>query len=514
MDGLPCEILEHVYCFLNFCDYLRATEVCCLWKNIFASKISRNGNLIISYHMLKARNKSLYTIFELFSKNSRIYQNIVFEGIDFLSFDRKTEIQFKVFLANVGWNSKFLILQDCILTTFELCQICKLMKELEFLEISSCRIHYNVMLVPDLKLNFTTLKLINIRNLKTENEEIIDLLTEGNSAVIELIINDSYIDDRTKIMLSMKRLKRLSCTFYQSVSVQNILSRPEVVLHSLQLQRKPSDLLHPDIISNIIQNQCNLREFCINTPLTAELLTEISRNLVYLEKLSITIHDSISPVCSTTTWPNLRVLQMSCRTMHFIDVILNSMIFEKLTELQLYTERFSKNTMKIIYAKCSGLKTLTLSALSMMRCQETLGTIGCKLLNIETIDIHCSSQTDFAAFLKSAETLRHLRSLHLFYCEKITDHTIASICMPYLSSFKLSHNRQKLRMDNCRRILVQWRFAPQYINNVQCLRLYHDTYPEFFYYNLPTVNSEPPKSNNYIYFDSNDDSSDLDELHF
>ncbi|XP_055549862.1 uncharacterized protein LOC129732735 isoform X6 [Wyeomyia smithii] len=72
----------------------------------------------------------------------------------------------------------------------------------------------------------------------------------------------------------------------------------------------------------------------------------------------------------------------------------------------------------------------------------------------------------------------------------------------------------KLRMDNCRRILVQWRFAPQYINNVQCLRLYHDTYPEFFYYNLPTVNSEPPKSNNYIYFDSNDDSSDLDELHF
>ncbi|XP_053695281.1 uncharacterized protein LOC128742828 isoform X2 [Sabethes cyaneus] len=440
MNSLPCEVLEHIYSFLNFYDYLRATEVCRFWNELFTSKISRNGILQLSQRLLTIRNETFYIVLYHFSKASRVYHNIMFNGIDFLSLDRRTELQFVVFLANVGMNVKNIILLDCNIGISKLCQICSVIKQLEILKIDRCSVQYDVLLLPEFLLSFKALKKINIQNLKTENEEIVDFITNGNSAIIDLAINDGYIDERTEIFSNVERLKSLSCTFYHSGSLLNLLSHPKLNLNSLQLQRKPADQFHMYNITNIILAQCNLREFYLNTALTIEMLIEISVNLVCLEVLSITIDGLNPPVCTTITWPNLRVLRMSC--VSYIDILLSSMVFRKLEELHIHTERLPKDAMRIIYEKGLDLKNLTLSTLSLLRCEESLGIIGNKLPNLNAIEVHCSTNTDFQAFLRSAETLKRLKTLQFVYCEKITDSTIGSVDMPYLFSFNLSYNRQ------------------------------------------------------------------------
>lgn len=69
-----------------------------------------------------------------------------------------------------------------------------------------------------------------------------------------------------------------------------------------------------------------------------------------------------------------------------------------------------------------------------------------------------------------------------------------------------------LKIENCRRLLIQWRNAPHYINSLKSLRNYYNMYPEFFYYHLPVESAEKYDSDDCIYYDSEADLPDIDDF--
>lgn len=131
-----------------------------------------------------------------------------------------------------------------------------------------------------------------------------------------------------------------------------------------------------------------------------------------------------------------------------------------------------------MFTKCFRIKHLTLRRCPGVN-DDVVELIADKLPNLEYLDISESSEI-------TLNSIRHI----------ITG-------LRFLT---------KLQLNNCRRILMQWRFAPQYIDNFECLKKYHDSYPEFFYYNLPIENPAPPNHYDDFYYDSNEDYSDIDDF--
>uniref|UniRef100_A0A1Q3F3Q6 Uncharacterized protein n=1 Tax=Culex tarsalis TaxID=7177 RepID=A0A1Q3F3Q6_CULTA len=258
------------------------------------------------------------------------------------------------------------------------------------------------------------------------------------------------------------------------------------------------------------------------------------------------------------------------------------MIFNGLEELHLYTECLSKHSIASIYDKCCDVKKLSLSALSMVRCDAILGEINLHLTKLESLAVQCSSRTTFVPFLESIPSLPRLSSLSMVFCEKINDRSAGCFNLPYLRSLTITRNRKisaagfklifancprieiltirecfmfgdeaveaiteslphlksldvcnssgitlnsirliitrlrsltTLRIDDCHRILKQWRNASQYIGNLISLRNFYCKYPEFFFYDLPNELIVQYQSDDDCFdYDSANDASDLDDL--
>ncbi|XP_065079300.1 uncharacterized protein LOC135702204 [Ochlerotatus camptorhynchus] len=575
MENLPCEMIEHIYSFLPYSDHLRATEVCFRWKEIFEKRVLKDTLLTIAKKHCVINKHSFHNGLQRLAKSTRMYQDLMFEDIDFAYLDRQTVIQLSILLANMGLYVLNLTLKDCRLTDGKLFLIVHLMKEMQTICIDSCEIYNHSIFVPELEPRSNSIQLVSICNVKAENEaSIVDLLTSGNSAEIHVTVDKAYIDPRTDVIERYAgNIKVLSCLFSETRTIRTIFGCPALNLESLKLHRNPSNELHYVTLLETISTQRNLRKLSINMPISLRVLAQIAQTMFLLEFLEVTINDDVE--LRTTKWPKLKVLSLSHSSN--MNSILNGMDFENLEELRLHTKKLTRNTMETIYEKCAGLKKLTLTALSMVRCESILASIGDRLADLVEIDLQCSSRTTFIPFFKSIVTLKQLDSLSICCCDFITNKTLIQIHLPYLSTLKITRNfkiskeglqdlfsncprivsltirkcpaiddeavkivttclpqlkvldisespiitlnsiryimencnfLKDLQIENCRRLLIQWRNAPYYISSIHSLRSYYNMYPEFFHFHLLSEPAQECDSDYCFYNDSEADISD------
>lgn len=458
MDYLPDEMIEHIYSYLTFYDRLSATAVCRRWNRIFEAAVIPETLLKITNLNLKAKKQTLSGVIRRIAQSSRMYFDFAFEGIDFADLDHDVEIQLTVLLANIGLHVQKITLKDCRISFRKLYQSVHLMKLVHTLNIDRCNIYYDDFPEIILNLPLPNLKTIIFHNMRAENEIIIvDLLAVGNLASIKLTIDDTYIDDRTELITRYAdRVTFLSCMFYQSHTVRKIFEQPNLNLQTLQLLRKPSDQLNCITLLETLPTQTNLQRLSLNIPISMRVLAELAEFLTLLEFLSVTIRENEAAAPNQINWPKLKVLNLSYR--NSVSLLLDRMNFGHLEELHLHTERLTKHTMAIVYVRCPNLKRISLSALSMMRCDTILGSIGLQLSELEAVDVKCSALTTFIPFFISIASLTRLTALTIYFCEKITDHTILHIYLPYLSSFSITRNRKiskvglEVLFTNCPRI--------------------------------------------------------------
>lgn len=580
MEYLPCEMIEHIYSFLPYRDHLRATAVCLRWKEIFETRVLKKTLLTVAKKCFANKLSFHHGLLRL-TISTRIYRELMFEDIDFECLERQTEIQFSVVLANMGLNVVNLTLKHCRFTDEKLFLILHLLKHLKTVNIDGCRVYTQPVFIPELKPKPNNIQLVSIRNVKTENETcLVDLLISGNSANIHVAVDNTFVDQRTDVIEKhATSLKELCCLFSETRTIRRIFASPGLNLESLTLYRNPMYELHHITYQETIAPQRNLRKLSINMPISLRVLAEMAHDLPSLEYLEVTISDTDETEMVNISWMHLKVLNLSrsrdmCR-------LLKAMDFANLEELYLHTHKLGRKAMETIYEKCSGLKKLTLAALSMMRCESLLGTIGDQLPDLVEVGVQCSSRTTFIPFLQSIHTLKRLDSLSFAFCDYITNETLMQIQLPYIRTLRITRNvkisteglqsllnncpsivsltirkcpaiddeavkiittclpylefldisespiitlnsiryimencssLKDLQIENCRRLLIQWRNAPYYIDNIYSLRSYYNMYPEFFYYHLPSEPAEEYDSDYCFYYDSDADLSDIDDV--
>lgn len=583
MDYLPWEIIEHIYSFLAYSDRLLATEICLRWHDIFIVRLIKQTVLRIKGDNIHAKRMSYESVIHRFAISDRCYPHMTLEDIDFSQTNRNTEIQIAIMMANQGLHVQSLDLINCRIPMQKLYQIMHMMNRVKTLTMAHCYISlcaefWSIPFVP----KFHNLKSIALKNIRSKNEaEVLELLLRGNHAKVDLTMDNDSIDDRTQVISSFaSRIAHLSFVFYQSNTLRNVFSELEMNLETLRLKRQPHDELHSIILLEILPVQRNLKQLYINTFISTEVLQTIAKTVTGLKYLSVTIGEDDSIPLVNIYWPNLKVFYLS-RQIN-LKSLFKKMSFDSLEELHLYTECLSKHTIVNIYEKCCRVKKLSLSALSMMRCDSTLGEINLHLTKLESLAVQCSSRTTFVPLLQAIQRLPRLFSFSIVFCEKINDRSAGCIILPFLRSLCITRNRKisaagikilstncpridsltirecpmfgddaveviteslsnltaldisnssaitlnsirliltrlrclcTLRIDDCPKILKQWRNASQYTGNLFSLRNFYHKYPEFFIYDLPSDFVTQYESDDDCFdYDSANDASDTENL--
>lgn len=581
MEYLPCEMIEHIFSFLPYDDHLRATEVCSRWKEIFETRVINDTLLTISNkHRDEEAQNAFNCAIRKLSNSTRVYHDLKLVAIDFATIERSTEIQLSVMIANVGINVTNLTLEDCRLSYGKLLMIVQLLKRSETICIDSCRIFHDSIPAPELMLKVENIRKVSILDIETEDvSSVTSLLIQSNSADIDLKMEYGCIDRKVELVEdNASRIKKLSCMYNETRIIRRIFGCAALDLESLKLQRNPNAEMHYLTYRETVATQTNLRELFITMPISLRILADISRNLTALEILRVKIDDYDAYESIPYKWPKLKTLEMILDGE--ADIILNEMEFQnQLEELRLHVRRITKYTMMHIYEKCKGLKILTVAALSVLRGENMLGSIGERLPHLSEIELQCGSRTTFVPFFESAASLKNLTTLVLTYCNFITNKTLANVTLPYLRKLVIIQNlkitkeglqnlltncpkittlilrgcngtddeavqviasclprleyldisespritlnsirfifegcrfMKDLNVDDCSRLLIEWRLAPSYIHSFYELKKYYYTYPEYFYSYL-AMEPKDEYDSDYCYYEG-DTSGDLSDI--
>ncbi|XP_055602954.1 F-box/LRR-repeat protein 7-like [Uranotaenia lowii] len=243
------------------------------------------------------------------------------------------------------------------------------------------------------------------------------------------------------------------------------------MLSDLQLQ---SHKLNRHVIFEIYKKCPRLKRLalCATSLLNCDsVLGKIAVNLNQLRELALecSTRTSFLPLMASLNYLNNLTTLSIHRCENITDESISFLNIPFLTRLQIVQNRkISKVGLNDLFCHCIRLKDLTI--------RECIG------VDDDAVDTICTC-------------LPLLEKLDLSSSPTITLNSIRYIMngLKYLKS---------LRLEDCQRILVQWRSAPRYLCSLYALKSFYRAYPEFFYYNLPIEENDRYSDDYYYYYDS------------
>lgn len=288
---------------------------------------------------------------------------------------------------------------------------------------------------------------------------------------------DDYETDES-IPFKWPKLKTLDLT---------LSGEADVMLHEMEFDSRLEELrLHASIITKYtmmhIYEKCNeLRK-----------LTLAALSLLRCEKMFGSIGERL---------PHLSEIELQCGSRTTFIYFFESVLFLK-----------HLRTLAFIYCDLITNKTLTNVKLPYLRKLEIVKNVKISKEGLQHLFTNCP----------------RISSLTLRGCPGIDDDAVQVIvaCLPWLEYLDISKSARitlnsirlifegcrflkDLQIDDCGRLLIEWRQAPCYIHSFHRLKKYYNAYPEYFYSYLPVEKIGSLDSDFCYYEDSSVDLSDI-----